>query len=247
LVTGAEIRDRLPSSWAQLVLIDEDWSRIERQPAFPPVVQLNRGNLAYVLFTSGSTGSPKGVAVEHRSLANYVSAIAPALDLPAEASYGLVSTMAADLGYTGLYGSLCSGGELHVMSQAMVLDPEQMRDYLERRGIGCCKTVPSLLQAQLGGQPVEGMIPQQRLVLGGEAASWELIREVEELGGQGRIYNHYGPSETTIGVLTSSISGWNGPRGMRPPVGRPIGNTQVYVLDEEQGPVPVGVSGELYI
>src|SRR5262249_24106216 len=119
LVTGAEIRDRLPSSWAQLVLIDEDWSRIERQPAFPPVVQLNRGNLAYVLFTSGSTGSPKGVAVEHRSLANYVSAIAPALDLPAEASYALVSTMAADLGYTGLYGSLCSGGELHVMSQAM--------------------------------------------------------------------------------------------------------------------------------
>src|SRR5262249_31108350 len=247
LLTQAHLRDRLSISRAQLVLLDRDWIEIGREPEHAPERKLHSGNLAYVLFTSGSTGLPKGVAIQHGSLKNYVRAIEPALKLPGEANYALVSTLAADLGYTGLYGSLCSGGTLHVMSEDRVLDAEAMSRYFEQRGIECCKAVPSLWQALMGGEQSEGVVPLKRLVLGGEATSWQLIEEIERRGNGCRIYNHYGPSETTIGVLTSSINGKPGRSIGIPPVGRPIANTSVYVMDEEQEPVPVGVSGELYI
>src|SRR5262249_45022337 len=143
----------------------------------PPVTNVSARNLAYVLFTSGSTGFPKGVAVEHGSLSNYVRAIVRALDLPDESSYALVSTMAADLGYTGVYGSLCSGGTLHVIAEDMVLDGKQMSAYFEQCGIECCKTVPSLWEALMSRKNGGRVIPGRRLVLGGEATSWHLINE----------------------------------------------------------------------
>src|SRR5262249_17807452 len=147
--------DRLPSSWAQLVQLDEDWDEIDRQPGYSPEAELVGGNQAYVLFTSGSTGSPKGVAIEHGSLLNYVRGICARLELAEEARYALVSTIAADLGYTGVYGSLCSGGALHVLSAERVVDGGEVSGYFEERGIECCKTVPSLMKALMSGGSAE--------------------------------------------------------------------------------------------
>ena len=246
LLAQAHLADHLPSTWAQLVLLDQHWSEIEREPVHVPTSGVEDQNLAYVLFTSGSTGRPKGVAVEHRALNNYVHAVTKALDLP-KASYALVSTMAADLGYTGVFGALTTGGTLHIIAEDRVLDAEAMSEYFEQHGIDCCKAVPSLWKALMASKRARGVIPLQRLVLGGEALSWQLMEQIQALESGCKIYNHYGPTESTIGVLTAAISDCDGRGVGTVPLGRPIANIQVFVLDREFEPVPPGVNGELHI
>ena len=246
LLTQAHLADRMPSSWIQLVLLDQQWGAIEQEPVDPPTAHMDSQNLAYVLFTSGSTGQPKGVAIEHRALNNYVHAVTKALALPA-ANYALVSTLAADLGYTGVFGALCNGGALHIMPEDQVLDAEGMSRYFEQRGIDCCKAVPSLWKTLIGSKRGRGIIPRQRLILGGEALSWQLIEQIEQFETGCQIYNHYGPTETTIGVLTSPVTRAIKMRSGTVPLGKPIGNARIFLLDRQFEPVPIGVIGELYV
>ncbi len=201
-------------------------------------------HLVYVLFTSGSTGKPKGVAVEHRQLVNYTSSIIERLDFPTEARSALVSTFAADLGNTVIYPTLCTGGTLYIASQEQTTNPEAFAAYFEQHPIDCLKITPSHLSALLTASNKESVLPRQRLILGGEASSWALIEQVHELMPTCRVFNHYGPTETTVGVLTYAV-----PKGDKrnPPLGGPIANTQLYILDPYLQPVPIGVAGELYI
>ncbi|MFO0758291.1 MAG: non-ribosomal peptide synthase/polyketide synthase [Byssovorax sp.] len=205
-------------------------------------------HLCYVLFTSGSTGTPKGVAVEHRQLVNYVHGVSQRLGLGPNASYAHVSTLSADLGNTVLFPPLCLGGTLHLLPEELTTDPDGMASYMERHRVDCLKIVPSHLSALLSGSHPSAVLPHKVLVLGGEASSWELVERIEKLSSGLRIINHYGPTETTVGVLTEALA-----RGARVegtltvPVGRPLANSRVYVLDERGEPSPVGVPGELYI
>jgi amino acid adenylation domain-containing protein/non-ribosomal peptide synthase protein (TIGR01720 family) len=205
-------------------------------------------NLAYVIYTSGSTGQPKGVAVEHRQLLNYVSGILAKLNLPVGASFATVSTFAADLGNTAIFSALCTGGCLHIISQECATDPVALADYCHHHRIDCLKIVPSHLSALLTAKNAEQILPRQCLILGGEACNWELIQKVQQYAPDCQIFNHYGPTETTIGVLTYAAEFISShPKSATVPLGCPLANTQIYLLDNYKQPVPLGVAGEIYI
>jgi amino acid adenylation domain-containing protein/non-ribosomal peptide synthase protein (TIGR01720 family) len=208
----------------------------------------NSENLAYVIYTSGSTGKPKGVAVEHRQIVNYVNGILEKLDLPDASDFAIVSTFAADLGNTAIFSALCTGGCLHIIAEDIATDAVAFADYNYQHSLDCLKIVPSHLSALLSSSNPEKLLPRQRLILGGEAATWDLIKRVRELVPECQIFNHYGPTETTVGVLTYPVEEISFvPSSNIVPLGRPLANTQIYLLDNYYQPVPLGVIGEIYI
>jgi amino acid adenylation domain-containing protein len=230
------------------VYLDTDWQNIAGESEVNPKSEVNSTHLIYVMFTSGSSGYPKGVAVEHKQLVNYVHSIQEILNLPAGASFATVSTLAADLGNTVIFSSLCYGGCLHVMTQERVSDPQAFGDYVRRHSIDCLKIVPSHICALLTSARPEQILPRQCLILGGEASSWNLIAQIQQYAPECKIINHYGPTETTVGALTHTLKPGESERVSKTvPIGRPIANTHVYLLDSTLQPVPFGVPGELYI
>jgi amino acid adenylation domain-containing protein len=235
----------------QTVLLDRDEARIAAQSEIDLDNRVGGEHLAYVIYTSGSTGRPKGVCIEHRNLLNYVQGVMERLDLPAGAHFATVSTIAADLGNTALFPALCGGGCLHVMSRERAQDPTLWREYLEKYPIDCLKIVPSHLAALLGtGDVSAAMLPGQVLVLGGEASGWELVERVRQASPALRILNHYGPTETTVGVLTYEVEAGLSPASAGTttvPLGRPLPNSRLYVLNSALEPLPVGVVGEITI
>jgi amino acid adenylation domain-containing protein len=248
LLTQQQLVESLPEHPAQVICFDQEEDAIARQSQDNPHSSENPENLVYVLFTSGSTGKPKGVAVEHRQLSNYLNAIVQTLDLSVCNSFAHISTFAADLGNTIIFPSLCTGGCLHIVSSERISNPEALADYFHHHPIDCLKIVPAHLAALLTASQPEKILPRQRLILGGEACDWQLIEQIQQLTPECRIFNHYGPTETTVGVLTYPIEPGKTPLNSDTvPIGRPIPNTQIYILDSSLQPVPIGVPGELHI
>ncbi|MBW4483048.1 MAG: amino acid adenylation domain-containing protein [Tildeniella torsiva UHER 1998/13D] len=245
ILSQASLLDRLPATAAHVLCLDRDWDAIVQYPSDNPCPALRPDNLAYIIYTSGSTGQPKGVAVEHRHLLSYLDGIEQRLNLPPGTSYASVSTVAADMGHTVLFSALCTGGCLHLISTERAANPEALAQYCQQHPIDCLKIVPSHLQALLASaaDPAQ-ILPQSCLVLGGEASDWSLIQTIQQLS-DCRILNHYGPTEATVGVLAYEIEVIDASGIV--PLGRPLAHSQVYVLDEYQQPVPIGVPGELYI
>ena len=209
--------------------------------------EVNIDNLAYVIYTSGSTGKPKGVAVEHQQLFNYTNAISEQLQLEHGANFAMVSTFAADLGNTAIFPTLCGGGCLHIIADDCVKDPNAFADYCRDRDIDYLKIVPSHLAALLSSDRPE-TLPHQCLVLGGEPLSQKLVEKIQKLAPKCKIINHYGPTESTVGILTYLVKKNSVKQNTATvPIGRPLANNQVYVLDSEQKLVPIGVTGELYV
>jgi amino acid adenylation domain-containing protein len=204
-------------------------------------------HLAYVIFTSGSTGQPKGVAVEHRQLANYVCGLKGRLGLTAGASYATVSTLSADLGNTVVFSSLVWGGCLHVISESRIFSGDALASYFAEHPIDCLKITPSHLTALQHGDPAR-LMPRRWLVLGGEASSRAWVDELTRLAPGCAIFNHYGPTESTVGVLTLAASAERYASGSSTlALGRPLPNTQVFIVDHDLRPLPIRVAGELYI
>jgi len=249
MLVGKEQEKRMPRVWVPVVMMDGEDREWEREEEGKVESGVYGENLAYVIYTSGSTGKPKGVGVEHRQLANYIHAIGEKLQIEVGMRLALVSTYAADLGYTMIFPALCHGGCLDVVDADWVLDARKLTQHFSHHPIDYLKIVPSHLQALLGSSPGSGVLPRRWLVVGGEASSWELIRQVKERGVECRVLNHYGPTETTVGILTydtTQESEGKRARGMVP-VGKPLSNGEVYVLDNELNPAGVGISGEIYI
>jgi amino acid adenylation domain-containing protein len=236
------------SATPKLICLDADWNVVAQESANNLSGGAAVGNLVYVIYTSGSTGEPKGVAVEHRQLMNYMHGILKRLELPAASSYATVSTVAADLGNTAIYPSLCTGGVLHVISQARASDPEALADYFLRHPIDCLKIVPSHLAALLSSPHPEQLMPRRRLVVGGEASRWDWVEKLHSLKPDCPILNHYGPTEATVGVMTHPAEPDGAARySVTVPLGRPLSNTQIYVLGTRLQPLPVWATGELHI
>jgi amino acid adenylation domain-containing protein len=248
VITREELKGELPETSARVVYLDTEQAKIAREERHNFAGHTTAANLAYVIFTSGSTGKPKGIGVEHRQLVNYVEAVKSRLGFGAGESYAIVSTFAADLGHTMTFPSLCLGGALHIISQSLARDAAALSSYFERHTIDNLKIVPSHLDALISGAGFRHALPCKRLVLGGEATGQALLAKVRSLAPDCEIYNHYGPTETTVGVVTHHST-------FEPvemfsdavPLGRPIPNTEVYLLDSRQRLTPVGMVGELYI
>ncbi|MEG4044872.1 amino acid adenylation domain-containing protein [Microcoleus sp. Pol17_C1] len=243
LLTQQHLITILPETKAYIVCLDKDI------PSFSPTtfVSASPENLAYIIYTSGSTGTPKGVAIEHGQLLNYLHGIQEKLNLPSGANYATVSTFAADLGNTVIFPALCSGGCLHIISQERATDPQAMAAYFQQHSIDCLKIVPSHLQALLSASNASQILPKKRLILGGEPLMWNLIETIQKYNPDCSVFNHYGPTETTVGVLTYQVRMQGDRISQTVPLGRPLPNTQIYLLDSHLQPVPVGVAGELYI
>ena len=250
VLTQKRLADVLPGISAEIVCLDApEYCRLEEEmPDNNPPGEVSAENLVYVIYTSGSTGRPKGVAVEHRQLVNYVHGICERMAFEPGWNYATVSTIAADLGNTVVFPSWSTGGCLHVISKDRLADPVALADYFERYRIDCLKIVPSHLAALLTGPGPQKLIPQRRLILGGEASRCDWIAGLQKYAKDCRIFNHYGPTETTVGVLTYPVSDvLPGSVSGTLPLGRPLPNSKIYILDAQQKPVPVGVPGQVYI
>ncbi|AUX29428.1 MULTISPECIES: non-ribosomal peptide synthetase/type I polyketide synthase [Sorangium] len=252
LLTQERLLPQLHAGPARVVCLDAGWPAIAEERADNLATTARPEHLAYVIYTSGSTGAPKGVEVLHGGLVNYASFICKKLGSDRGASrglgFGVVSTIAADLGNTSIFPALISGGYLHVLDQETRTDPELFSARARQHPIDVLKITPSHLTALLEARAPEHVLPRRYLITGGEACPWSLVRRVRQLSDVPWI-NHYGPTETTIGALTFDVGGGEAARdaGGTVPIGRPVANTRIYLLDPELRPLPIGVPGELFI
>ncbi|MGI5041347.1 AMP-binding protein, partial [Streptomyces sp. JAC128] len=249
VLTTEELFDELPAGRSRLVALDGTFVRAQLAAASAerPGREVDPQALAYVIYTSGSTGQPKGVAVTQGALANYTASVPPRVGFGgAGARYALLQAQATDLGNTVVFASLATGGELHVLDEGAVTDPIAVAAYLADHRIDHFKAVPSHLAALTVAAGVGPVLPAGSLVLGGESTPPSLAAELIEAAGERQIHNHYGPTETTIGVATTRLHTELIADGAVP-VGTPIANTRFYLLDASLQPVPVGGTADLYV
>lgn len=257
---GAEIlisrREIFPEPVNSLRVLDisEEKTGIAHESTNNPSACALGPNLAYILYTSGSTGRPKGVAVEHRQLCNYVHAVVERLNINEPLSFLMVQPITVDACLTGVYPSLCTGGTLHLASPDSSTDAAALSDYCHTHRIDCMKIAPSHLKAlHLAAKSARDIMPRARLILGGEGSQWEWVKELQNLAQDScAVFNHYGPTETTVGVLAyrtreTALGQSNDKVGSSTPLGTPLANVRIYLLDSYGNPVPVGLPGELYI
>jgi len=252
LLTEEGLLAQIPNFEGKVLCLDRDAGLWREQPKSNPENHTKPDDLVYVIYTSGSTGVPKGVAVRHRNLVNYSYFITHRLRVdehPEGLQFATVSTIAADLGNTCIYPALISGGCLHVIGYDISTDAERMADYNARYPIDVLKIVPSHLQALLQTPHAKGILPHRSLLLGGETFTPKLAEQIFALQGTCEVLNHYGPTETTVGSLSLRLAefDWRNSEVSSIPIGRPIANTRIFILDSQLQPVPTGAVGELYI
>jgi amino acid adenylation domain-containing protein len=238
VLTQEHLKDRLPAG-QNTVALDTQWSEIAQQAGTNPSrasLDANSSNLAYVIYTSGSTGRPKGVAIEHRNAVNMICWAQSAMSETVFEQTLQSTSLNFDLSVYECFVPLVSGGSLRVVQNALALASEPQAP------VTLINTVPSAIASLLdaGGIPASTRVVN----LAGEALKKELVERIFAQTGVECVNNLYGPSETTTYSTWISM-----PReqGFNATVGRPIANTQVYILDGRHQPVPIGVVGEIYI
>lgn len=213
--------------------------------AEPPDSGAEPGNIAYVIYTSGSTGRPKGVAIEHRSLCNYVLWMQSAHPLdPADMVLSRTS-IGFDLSIKELFWPMAAGACVVLAKPGSEADVAYLAALIETQRISVLMSVPTLLAALLEQAGVEKRCASLRLITcGGEAMTPPLMRRCLSRFPAASLHNAYGPTEITIGCTR-----WvcNGSEEATVPIGYPTANAELYVLDPELEPVPIGVPGELYV
>lgn len=207
-------------------------------------------DLFYTIYTSGTTGRPKGGLLTHRNLVNYVTWFSRAAQLTDKDKTILTSSYAFDLGYSVFLGSLATGGELHIISQEMYISAKKLLDYIKDKGISYLKMTPSLFSIVANSNffSMETCSTLRLLVLGGEEINTQDVEKAHSMCGHIKFMNHYGPTETTIGSISRFID-FNRYEEYKktPTIGKPIHNTQAYILDKHFKLMPIGVPGELFI
>jgi amino acid adenylation domain-containing protein len=247
VITREQFRGLLPPEPAfPIWCLDTDSSVFQRKTQENPLATTQSENLVYVIYTSGSTGTPKGVMIDHRGLFNYLNWAKEVYRI-GEGSRTLVhSPFSFDLTITGLLLPLIAGGTVELVSQGDELErlcealasPEQHYSLI--------KLTPShlrVLSGWLGERQRCGSV--DALIIGGEALPAELLSVWQQQSQHTRLINEYGPTETVVGCCIYEVPASSRARSI--PIGRPIGNMQLYVLDEAMRLAPPGMTGEIYI
>ncbi len=249
LLTRSGVADRLPSGEARVVRLDAEWERIAGSgPAGPVEPRGVPENAAYVIYTSGSTGLPKGVVVEHRSVAAYAQDMAARLGLGPGDRILQFASPGFDVVVEELFPAWASGAAV-VFSGADLFAPEELLRVVEEQGVTGFELPTAYWHAWVGELAEGGRgIPAsvRFVVVGGERVSAERLREWAGLGVA--LVHVFGLTETTVTSTTLRLeAGEDGAEWANLPVGRPLDNVGVYALDGRMEPVPPGVPGELFI
>ncbi|MEU8199453.1 alpha/beta fold hydrolase [Microbispora amethystogenes] len=251
---SAETLAAMMGAWlagAAFVPLDPTWpaeriETIERQ--LTPALAPTSTDAAYVIFTSGTSGMPKGVVIGHDQLAHYAAAISAELRTTEGAAFAAVSTLAADLSYTAIFPTLAEGGCVHLIDPAIATDPRALAEWLTNYPVAAMKLVPSHLSALLAdADDPRALLPREVLVLGGEVFPRPLLDRVRELAPRLRVYNHYGPTETTIGAACLLVGAAVDERCASVPLGGGLGDNVLTIVDGEGNPLPPWCPGEVLI
>lgn len=247
LLTQSHLIDRLSKCETHFICLDTDWQAIAKHSTTNPQSEVTPDNLAYVIYTSGSTGKPKGVAMPHRPLVNLLTWQQSTVAIGTKTLH--FTPISFDVSFQEIFSTLAEGGTLVLISEEMRRDPVSLLRFLNQAAIERL-FLPFVALRQLAEvAETEGVAPPslQEVVTAGEQlritpsiSNW--FNQLQNCS----LHNHYGPSEShvvTAFTLTGSPKEWP----VLPPVGGPIANCEIYLLDAQLQPVPVGVPGELYI
>ncbi len=244
LLTQERLKEALPACETELVCLDRDWGLIDKESGSNVSSPVVPDNLAYVIYTSGSTGKPKGVMVSHRSLMNHTWWMQSVFGFDQQDRVLQKSPFGFDASVLEFFAPLLGCSTLVMARPSGQQDADYLRELIRDSRITTIQLVPSLLRALLHAGGFKELSSLRRVLCGGEVLSSDLEQTLLSQT-NAQVYNLYGPTEATV-----DASGWKCQRdseGPTVPIGRPIANAQLYVLDAELRPVPVGVSGELYI
>ena len=248
LLTQKRLAAELPLTGPNVVLLDQEWERIAQHDSHDPeprALGLTSRNLAYVIYTSGSTGVPKGVAAEHRGIVNRIAAQA-AID---EFSENDICCLQTSVGFVdsvfAIFGPLSNGLPLILAPTATASHLVDLGLLIEKERVSRLVTVPSLARAMIESVEVERLLATLRSwTLSGEELREDLLQSLQQRLPNCRFVNLYGSSEVAADATYFVAKNWN---ESRVPIGRPIANTRIYILDEHYQPVAVGMIGEIYI
>ncbi|GAB1543387.1 hypothetical protein NUACC21_60610 [Scytonema sp. NUACC21] len=239
LLTQQQLANNFVKHQAHAVALDVDWEKIARESQKNPSSNVTSQHLAYVIYTSGSTGKPKGVQVLHGAVVNFLTSMSLSPGLTDRDTLLSVTTLSFDIAVLELFLPLMVGARVVVVSREAASDGTQLLERLTQSNTTVMQATPTtwrlLLAAGWQGNH------QLKILCGGEALPRELANQLLETGAS--LWNMYGPTETTIWSAICRVDN----SSQLVPIGRPIANTQIYLLDRHLQPVPVGIPGELYI
>ncbi|MEH1853289.1 MAG: amino acid adenylation domain-containing protein [Nostoc sp.] len=238
LLTQEKLKSGLPNHQAEIVCLDSNWQSRD-YGLDNPTHNVTSNNLAYVIYTSGSTGQPKGVQIQHQSAVNLLNAIAKEPGLTAEDTLLSVTSLSFDIAVSEIFLPLSVGAKLVLVSREVAADGTKLLKTLTASGATFMQPTPVtwrlLLAAGWQGSP------QLKMISTGEALPRDLANQLLPKGAC--LWNLYGPTETTIWSTGYKVTTAN----KTIDIGCPLANTQTYILDSHLQPVPIGISGELYI
>ncbi|MFB2973203.1 amino acid adenylation domain-containing protein [Aerosakkonema sp. BLCC-F183] len=228
----------------KVVCLDADSEAIAQQSQSNPLTDITPSHLAYVIYTSGSTGKPKGVQITHQNIVNSTNARLTYYQEPVS-SFLLLSSFAFDSSVAGIFWTLCQGGTLHIPAEGIQREPQSIVELITQHRISHLLSLPSLYSLMLAQAKTEQLVSLRAVIVAGEACSKELVEHHLKRIPETSLFNEYGPTEVT--VWSSVYHCRSQLSKTQVPIGRPIANTQIYILDSYLQPVPIGVAGELYI
>lgn len=243
-VTHRKVFEKLPMTESKVVIMDDHQAILEGCSKENLSHPFQPYHLAYVIYTSGSTGKPKGVMIEHKNLVHSTIARSFYYD-EKPLSFLLLSSIAFDSSVAGIFWTLTQGGTL-IIPRGSKVDPSDVHNLILKHQIAYFLCVPSLYAALLDGLASKDN-HLKGVIIAGEACSSHLVEKHQLDLPKASLFNEYGPTEATVWASVSTLYDRVAQRIDRVTIGRPIANTQMYLLDGRQEPVPIGVPGELYI
>jgi amino acid adenylation domain-containing protein len=252
LLTQEHLVDDLPSHWAHTILLDAEWETIASAGKENPTVTLSAGNAAYVIYTSGSTGVPKGIVISHEALVNRMRSVVHIYGLGPGSCFIQFASIGFDAFVQEIFPTLICGARLALHPHPTRLTPAELLRECDRAGVNILQLPPAYWYQVIDYLAASKSLPEcvKLMVTGGEAAAAEkLVAWTELTGSRVKYINAYGPAEVTVTGTTyaAPLELAAVKRLSRTPIGRPISNTQIYLLDPHWQPVPIATSGELCI